>query len=76
MGSIYNTVYISTLSSKNYLMFQVKIRTRTVIVVARFIRGYAYFIALHTFGGVPQVVNTSIEENRNIPGLQLMKSII
>jgi len=34
---------------------------------AHFLRGYAYFIALYTYGGVPEVLTTDIETNRNIP---------
>jgi len=34
---------------------------------AHFLRGYAYFIAVNTFGGVPLVLTTDIEANRNIP---------
>jgi hypothetical protein len=37
------------------------------MATARFLRGYAYFVALHTFGGVPKVIETSIAVNRNIP---------
>ncbi|MGF1639150.1 MAG: RagB/SusD family nutrient uptake outer membrane protein, partial [Cyclobacteriaceae bacterium] len=34
---------------------------------ARFFRGYAYFVGLTTFGGIPIVTNTEIAENRVIP---------
>src|SRR6478609_9279676 len=68
-ASIYNTVYIA-----NFILEKlpnvpgVKAAERDrVTAVAHFLRGYAYFIALHTYGGVPQVLNTSIDENRNIP---------
>jgi len=68
-ASIYNTVYIA-----NFILERlpdvpgVKAAERDrVTAVARFLRGYAYFIALHTYGGVPQVLSTSIDENRNIP---------
>ncbi len=38
-----------------------------VMGAAHFLRGYSYFVALYTFGGVPQVLTTNIEDNRNIP---------
>jgi hypothetical protein len=68
-ASVYNTIYIS-----NFILERlpdvpgVKTADRQrVTAVARFLRGYSYFIALHTFGGVPEVLTTSIQENRNIP---------
>jgi starch-binding outer membrane protein, SusD/RagB family len=68
-SSIYNAVYIA-----NFLLERlpdvpgVKTATRDrVIAVSRFLRGYSYFIALYTFGGVPEVLSTSIEINSKIP---------
>lgn len=67
-GSIYNTVYIS-----NFIIEKLPtvpgVKTSDVNRVlgsAHFIRGYAYFVALHTFGGVPKVTETTIDANRNI----------
>jgi len=67
--SIYNTVYIS-----NFILEKLPGITgvsaterNRVTGAAHFLRGYAYFIALHSFGGVPEVLTTSIETNRNIP---------
>lgn len=34
---------------------------------AHFLRGLSYFYGLYTFGGIPNVQTTSIEQNRNIP---------
>jgi hypothetical protein len=34
---------------------------------AHFLRGLSYFYGLYTYGGIPNVQTTSIEENRNIP---------
>ncbi|MBN8575447.1 MAG: RagB/SusD family nutrient uptake outer membrane protein [Cytophagales bacterium] len=68
-GYIYNTVYIA-----NFIIERLPavpgVRTTDrdrVMGTAYFLRGYAYFVALQTFGGVPKVTGTSIEENRNIP---------
>jgi len=68
-GSIYNTVYIA-----NFIIERLPevpgvpstLRNR-VMGTAYFLRGYSYFIALYTFGGVPEVLTTDIETNRNIP---------
>ncbi len=67
-GSIYNTVYIA-----NFILEKLPtvpgVKTsdlNRVLATAHFIRGYAYFVALHTFGGVPKVTETAIDANRNI----------
>jgi len=68
-GAIYNTVYIA-----NFILERlpevpgVATATRNrVMGAAHFLRGYAYFIALYSYGGVPEVTTTNIETNRNIP---------
>src|SRR5688572_4654554 len=68
-GSIYNTVYIA-----NFIIERLPevpgvptSQRNQVMGTAYFLRGYAYFIALNTYGGVPEVLSTDIEANRNIP---------
>ena len=68
-GSIYNTIYLA-----NFILERlptvpgVKTADRNrVLGAAHFLRGYSYFTALYTYGGVPKVLTTSIETNRNIP---------
>ena len=67
--SIYNTVYISNfILEKLPEISGVKATERDrVMATAHFLRGYAYFTALYSYGGVPAVLTTSIEANRNIP---------
>lgn len=67
--AIYNTVYIA-----NFILERlpdvpgvVAAERDKVLGSAHFLRGYCYFIALNTFGGVPDVTTTDIETNRNIP---------
>lgn len=68
-GSIYNTVYLA-----NFILDRLpdvpgvstSDRNR-VMATAHFLRGYAYFVGLYTFGGVPLVTETAIDENINIP---------
>lgn len=67
-ASIYNSIYIA-----NFILERLPtvpgVKTsdlNRVLGTAHFIRGYAYFVALQTFGGVPKVTETSIEANRNI----------
>ncbi len=68
-GSIYNTVYVANFIFErlpNVAGVKTVDRNR-VMATAHFLRGYAYFVALNTFGGVPKVTETSIAVNRNIP---------
>lgn len=67
-GAIYNTVYIS-----NFILEKLPEvpgvptnQRNSVLATAHFLRGYAYFIGLYTYGGIPKVLTTSIETNRNI----------
>ena len=68
-GSIYNTVYIANFILERLpTVAGVKTSDRDrVLGTAHFLRGYAYFLAAYTYGGVPNVTTTSIETNRNIP---------
>jgi len=68
-GSIYNTIYIA-----NFILERLPdvegvptAQRNQVMGTAHFLRGFAYFTALYTFGGVPLVTTTDIETNRNIP---------
>jgi len=67
-GSLYNTIYIANFIFERLPTVPgVTQATRDrVMGTAHFLRGYAYFAALTTFGGVPLVTGTSIEVNRNI----------
>lgn len=66
---IYNTIYIANFILERLPEVEgVPLAQRNQVTgTAHFLRGYAYFIALYTYGGVPQVVTTDIETNRNIP---------
>ncbi|MBL7858361.1 MAG: RagB/SusD family nutrient uptake outer membrane protein [Cyclobacteriaceae bacterium] len=68
-GSIYNTIYIA-----NFIIERLPLvpgvttaQRNKVMGTAHFLRGYAYFTALYSFGGVPLVTETAIDANRNIP---------
>lgn len=67
-GSIYNTIYIANFIIERLPTISgVKSADRNrVMATAHLLRGYAYFTALYTYGGVPIVMGTSIEANRNI----------
>jgi starch-binding outer membrane protein, SusD/RagB family len=68
-GSIYSTVYIANFMIEKLPTvpgLRASDREKS-LAVARFLRGYAYFTALHSFGGIPKVTTTNIQDNRNIP---------
>lgn len=68
-GTVYGTIYIA-----NFMLERIPeiggvtnaVRTRSM-ATARFIRGMANFTGVTTFGGIPMVTTTNIEENRTIP---------
>lgn len=68
-GSIYNTIYLCNfILEKLPTLAGVKTADRQrVIATAHFLRGYSYFMAIYTFGGVPLITQTAIDANRNIP---------
>ncbi len=66
---IYNTIYLS-----NFILERIgsvssikEADSKLVIAEAKFLRGYAYFVAANTFGGVPKITTTDLATNRNIP---------
>jgi hypothetical protein len=68
-GSLYSTIYIA-----NFILERIPnisgipaARRREVLATARFMRGYAYFIGVHTYGDMPLVTTTDRSANRNIP---------
>ena len=43
--------------------------------VARFLRGYAYFVGAYTYGGMPIVTTTQIDVNRRVPRATLQETL-
>jgi len=67
-SSVYNTIYVANFIIERLPEVQgvrSEVRER-VLATAHFVRGYCYFVALYTYGGVPEVLTTIINENRNI----------
>jgi hypothetical protein len=67
--AVYNTVYVA-----NFILERLpdisgisSTQRDQVMATAHFLRGYAYFIGVKTFGGIPKVTTTDIGTNRNIP---------
>ena len=68
-GNIYTTVYIANFIEEN---IQAVARVSQaekdrLLAEAKFCRAYAYFIAVYTFGDVPNVTTTDVQVNRVIP---------
>ncbi|HYC86632.1 MAG TPA: RagB/SusD family nutrient uptake outer membrane protein [Chryseosolibacter sp.] len=68
-SAVYNTVYLA-----NFIIERLpgvpgvaSAERERVLATARFLRGYAYFIGVYSFGDMPKVVTTSIEDNKDIP---------
>lgn len=67
-GSIYNTIYVANFILEKLPGIEgVATAEKTkVLATAHFLRGYAYFIGLYSFGGIPEVTSTDIQTNRTI----------
>ncbi|HEY9047990.1 MAG TPA: RagB/SusD family nutrient uptake outer membrane protein [Ohtaekwangia sp.] len=68
-GAIYNTIYIA-----NFILEKLPnvpgvstVQRNKTMGAAHFLRGYAYFTALYTFGRVPLALTTNIQTNLDIP---------
>ncbi|CAN5244237.1 RagB/SusD family nutrient uptake outer membrane protein [soil metagenome] len=68
-GSIFRTIYVANFILEKLPEIQGVPASQRISVqaTARFLRGYAYFVAAHTYGGVPIVTTTDLAFNRNIP---------
>jgi hypothetical protein len=67
-SNLYSTIYIA-----NFILERLPditgvpaARRREVLATARFLRGYCYFIGVHTYGDMPLVTTTDRNTNRNI----------
>jgi hypothetical protein len=67
--AIYNTIYVS-----NFILERLpditgipSAQRDQFMATAHFLRGYAYFVGVNTYGAIPLVLTTDIATNRNIP---------
>jgi hypothetical protein len=67
-GNVYSAIYIANFIEENVEGVSRVSRAEKdeLLAEARFCRGYAYFIAAHAFGDVPNVSSTDVQINRNI----------
>jgi starch-binding outer membrane protein, SusD/RagB family len=68
-GRVYRVVYAS-----NFMLERLPDivgvplqQRREATATARFLRGLAYFIGVHTYGGIPIVTTTDVATNRTVP---------
>lgn len=67
-GVIYSMSYIASFLSEGLPEIDIsQTNAEEIIATASFLRAYAYFVGVYTFGGLPIVTSTNVEENRQIP---------
>lgn len=68
-GNMYNTIYIANFIEENIgtVPGVTEGDRKKILAEARFLRGYANFIGVYSFGDIPKVTTTDIVTNRNIP---------
>lgn len=67
-GVIYSMSYIASFLSEGLPEIDIsQTNAEEIIATASFLRAYAYFVGVYTFGGLPIVTTTNVEENRQIP---------
>ncbi len=68
-SNIYGAVYVANFILEKLPSVQSvpTLQRNQVMGTAHFLRGLSYFYGINTFGGIPDVQTTSIEDNRNIP---------
>lgn len=68
-GRIYRTIYIANFILEklpDVIGVDPEVRDN-LTATAHYMRGYAYFVGAYTYGGIPLITSTSLDENSNIP---------
>jgi hypothetical protein len=67
-GVIYSMSYIASFLNEGLPEIDIsQIDSDAISATASFLRAYAYFVGAYTFGGLPIVTTTNVDENRQIP---------
>lgn len=67
-GVIYSMSYIASFLNEGLPEIEIpQTEFDEITAAASFLRAYAYFVGAYTFGGLPIVTTTNVEENRVIP---------
>lgn len=75
-GVIYSMSYIASFLNEGLETLDIPESDFIEITAsASFLRAYAYFVGAYTFGGLPIVTTTNVEENRTIPRATLQETL-
>lgn len=67
-ATIYSMSYIASFLNEGLVELDItQIEKDEILATASFLRAYAYFVGVYTFGGLPIVTTTIVDENRVIP---------
>lgn len=67
-GVIYSMSYIASFLNEGLAELDItQIEKDEILATASFLRAYAYFVGVYTFGGLPIVTTTIVDDNRVIP---------
>lgn len=67
-GVIYSMSYIASFLNEGLPEIDIpQVEQDEILATASFLRAYAYFVGVYTFGGLPIVTTTTVDENRQIP---------
>ncbi len=67
-GVIYSMSYIASFLYEGLPEIDIsQLEFNELTATASFLRAYAYFVGAYTFGGIPIVTSTIVEDNRKIP---------
>lgn len=67
-GTIYSMSYIASFLNEGLGGIDIpQVEQDEILAAASFLRAYAYFVGVYTFGGLPIVTTTTVDENRIIP---------
>jgi hypothetical protein len=67
-GVIYSMSYIASFLNEGLPEIDIpQVEREEILAAASFLRAYAYFVGVYTFGGIPIVTTTIVSDNRVIP---------
>ena len=75
-GSIYSMSYIASFLYEGLPNIDItQSEFDEITAAASFLRAYAYFVGAYTFGGIPIVTTTNVDDNRVIPRATLEETL-
>jgi hypothetical protein len=75
-GVIYSMSYIASFLYEELPNIEIsQANFDEITASASFLRAYAYFVGAYTYGGLPIVTTTSVDENRSIPRARLDETL-